>query len=64
MAMNTPRKADEKDKRSESFGPIALMRHVKDDGRALILYTAGEHIPAEGRGPDERTPDEPGDRPR
>ena len=32
-------KPDGKDKRSESFGPIALTRHVKDDGRALILYT-------------------------
>jgi hypothetical protein len=23
----------------ERFGPLAVERHVKDDGRALILYT-------------------------
>ncbi len=39
MAEHTAQKLDGKDKRSESFGPIALTRHVKDDGRALILYT-------------------------
>jgi len=38
MAQSTPKKLDEKDKRSESLGPIVLTRHVKDDGRALILY--------------------------
>jgi len=30
----------------EQFGPIALARHVKDDGRALILYRRlGEERP-------------------
>jgi hypothetical protein len=38
MAEHTPQKLDGKDKRSESFGPIAFTRHVKDDGRALLLY--------------------------
>jgi hypothetical protein len=23
----------------ERFGPLAVERHIKDDGRALILYT-------------------------
>jgi len=27
----------------ERFGPLAVERHVKDDGRALILYTHLEH---------------------
>jgi hypothetical protein len=39
MTEHTPQKLDGKDKRSESFGPITLTRHVKDDGRALLLYT-------------------------
>jgi hypothetical protein len=26
----------------ERFGPLAVERHVKDDGRALILYTHAE----------------------
>jgi hypothetical protein len=39
MAEHTPQKSDGKDKRSESFGPIALTRHRKDDGRTLLLYT-------------------------
>jgi hypothetical protein len=50
MAEHTPQKSDEKDKRSESFGPIALTRHVKDDGRALIVYERQ-------RGKDEPTED-------
>lgn len=28
--------------REERYGPIALTRHVKRDGRALILYTRVE----------------------
>jgi hypothetical protein len=24
---------------AEHYGPIAIARHVKDDGRALLLYT-------------------------
>jgi hypothetical protein len=39
MAEHTSQKLDGKDKRSEHFGPIALTRHVKDAGRALLLYT-------------------------
>jgi hypothetical protein len=39
MNDHTRQKADGKDKRSENLGPIALTRHVKDDGRALLLYT-------------------------
>jgi hypothetical protein len=48
MAEHIPQKSDEKDKRSESFGPIALTRYRKDDSRALILYerTRGEDEPA------------------
>jgi hypothetical protein len=31
----------------ERFGAVAIARHVKDDGRALLLYTrADEHGPA------------------
>jgi UDPglucose--hexose-1-phosphate uridylyltransferase len=50
MAERIPQKSDGKDKRSESFGPIALTRHLKDDGRALIVYERirGEDEPAEG----------------
>jgi hypothetical protein len=51
MAEHTTQKSDGQDKRSESFGPIALTRHVKDDGRALISYERkrGEDEPAEDR---------------
>lgn len=51
MTEHTPQKLDEKDKRSESFGPLALTRHVKDDGRALIVYERkrGEDEPGEDR---------------
>jgi hypothetical protein len=31
---------------AERIGPLTLARHVKDDGRALILYT---REPREGR---------------
>jgi hypothetical protein len=24
---------------TEAFGPLTVIRHVKDDGRALLLYT-------------------------
>ncbi len=30
----------------ERIGPLAIARHVKDDGRALILYTRDEQPPA------------------
>lgn len=51
MTEHTPQKLDGKDKRSENFGPIVLTRHVKDDGRALIVYERkrGEDEPAEDR---------------
>jgi hypothetical protein len=29
----------ERGRRGEHAGPLAIARHVKDDGRALILYT-------------------------
>ena len=29
----------------ERSGPLAIARHVKDDGRALILYTSVEQPP-------------------
>ena len=32
----------EKAERRERFGPVTLTRHVKGDGRALILYTREE----------------------
>jgi hypothetical protein len=27
------------------YGPLALARHVKDDGRALLLFTRAEREP-------------------
>lgn len=41
--------ASEENRQSEAFGMLTVTRHVKDDGRALILYT---HEPD-----DETTPD-------
>jgi hypothetical protein len=32
--------------RSEQLGPLAIARHVKDDGRALILYSCIKNEPA------------------
>jgi len=32
----------------ETFGPLTLRRYVKDDGRALILYTHPDTGHAEG----------------
>jgi len=64
MAEHTPKKLDEQDKRSESFGPIALTRHVKDDGRALILYALAPSLspssPPPPPPPLPRTGPEPG----
>ncbi|MGH2855018.1 MAG: hypothetical protein ACRDLF_12605 [Solirubrobacteraceae bacterium] len=38
-----PRTGIQEEDRSERYGALAVARHVKDDGRALILYTrAGE----------------------
>jgi hypothetical protein len=36
---------------SERYGPLELRRLVKDDGRALIVYSRAE--PPEGREPPE-----------
>ena len=43
------RSGDERDTRSrterarqERYGPLALERHAKDDGRALLLYVRGK----------------------
>jgi hypothetical protein len=33
---------DERVEPDERVGPVAIARHVKDDGRALILYTRDE----------------------
>jgi hypothetical protein len=38
--------AGREETRRERFGPLTLERHVKDDGRALILYS---RVPAEAR---------------
>lgn len=55
MAEHTSQESDEKDKRSESFGPIvALTRHVKDDGRALLLYTHRHEDGEDGNADDSR----------
>jgi hypothetical protein len=36
---------DQDAEKHERFGPLAVERHVKDDGRALILYTDCEGGP-------------------
>jgi hypothetical protein len=33
----------------QRIGPIAIARHVKDDGRALILYSEAPHDQQERR---------------
>jgi len=33
---------EERAQPAESYGPLALARHVKDDGRALLLFTRAE----------------------
>ncbi len=33
----------EREPQHECSGPVAIARYVKDDGRALILYTRDEH---------------------
>jgi hypothetical protein len=33
-------------KEGEHAGPVTIARHVKDDGRALIIYTRDPHAPA------------------
>jgi hypothetical protein len=48
MADSAPAKPNGKDERSETFGPIELTRHVKEDGRALILYTRRARPDADG----------------
>ncbi len=37
--------ADERAQPAERYGPLALARHVKDDGRALLLFTRAEREP-------------------
>jgi len=32
---------DDPREREEAYGPIRLRRYVKDDGRALVLYSQG-----------------------
>jgi hypothetical protein len=43
-----PRGREEHTKPPETFGAVALERHVKDDGRALILYTLRAQPDASG----------------
>lgn len=38
MPPNTPKQPSEEHERPETFGPLALTRHAKEDGRALIVY--------------------------
>jgi hypothetical protein len=38
---------------AERFGPLAISRHVKDDGRALILFTRRREDDEEDRGDGE-----------
>jgi hypothetical protein len=38
MSENQPSKPPGTDERAEIYGPLALTRHAKGDGRALILY--------------------------
>lgn len=54
MAEHTSQKLDGKDKRSENFGPIALTRHAKDDGRALLLYARRREDDGDGEGDGSR----------
>jgi hypothetical protein len=39
LSAGEPRERDEPVEPAERFGPLAVSRHVKDDGRALILFT-------------------------
>lgn len=59
-----PRQREESIESAERFGPLTVSRHVKDDGRALILFTLREH-PELGERADEpgAHSDEPGERP-
>jgi hypothetical protein len=41
-----PSQSEERIDAPERSGPIAIARYVKDDGRALILYTRDEPPPA------------------
>ena len=36
---SAPGGAGDADRSEEAYGPLALARHRKDDGRALILYS-------------------------
>jgi hypothetical protein len=36
---DAPTRGGERGPQDEHSGPVAIARHVKDDGRALILYT-------------------------
>jgi hypothetical protein len=37
--------AGEQAQPAERYGPLALARHLKDDGRALLLFTRVEREP-------------------
>ncbi|HSZ13234.1 MAG TPA: hypothetical protein VK790_04285 [Solirubrobacteraceae bacterium] len=36
----------EREQEDERTGPVKIARHVKDDGRALIVYTRDADAPA------------------
>jgi hypothetical protein len=40
-----PREPSGEDDRLERYGTVSVARHVKDDGRALILYAHAEDEP-------------------
>ncbi|MGO9763369.1 MAG: hypothetical protein ACLP1Q_19120 [Solirubrobacteraceae bacterium] len=41
-----PRKREgEREPQEERVGPVTIARHVKDDGRALIIYTRDTRPP-------------------
>jgi len=41
-----PPPSGHRSEREERVGPVTIVRHVKDDGRALIIYTRDTHPPA------------------
>jgi UDPglucose--hexose-1-phosphate uridylyltransferase len=56
MAESAPPKPNKQDECSENFGPLALTRHVKGDGRALIVYA---HRRSGGPIADPPAPEDP-----
>jgi hypothetical protein len=44
--VDSPQQDDESATPGERLGPVAIARHVKVDGRALILYTVERQSPS------------------